>query len=111
MILLSLCFRYSEADTLYNQTKTLADKARERAKEAYKVALKLYTEATSIKLPAFNLDLLDSNTDRIKKSVRKKQGEGGGGLVLNSSVKLFSVIDFCFGPRPSFEMGKVLLTH
>jgi hypothetical protein len=54
---------------LYNQTKALADKAKERAKEAYKVALQLYTEATSIQLPAFDLDLLDSNTERIKKTV------------------------------------------
>ncbi|XP_011419247.3 laminin subunit gamma-1 [Magallana gigas] len=60
--------KYSEADTLYNQTRALADKARERAKEAYKVALKLYTEATSIQLPVFDLDVLDGNTERIKTS-------------------------------------------
>lgn len=47
----------------------MADKAKERAKEAYKVALKLYTEATSIQLPAFDLNLLDSNTERIKNTV------------------------------------------
>lgn len=73
-------YRYSEADTLYNQTKALADKARERAKEAYKVALKLYTEATSIQLPAFDLDKLDDNTEKIKSSVRKegvRLGDGG----------------------------------
>lgn len=74
-------YRYSEADTLYNQTKALADKARERAKEAYKVALKLYTEATSIQLPVFDLDVLDGNTERIKTSVSKEKlgliGDGG----------------------------------
>ena len=101
---MSLCFRYSEADTLYNQTKTLADKARERAKEAYKVALKLYTEATSIKLPAFNLDLLDSNTDRIKKSVRKKQRRGGGA---HSQLISGALLCNSFGPGPSFEVGGV----
>lgn len=75
-------YRYSEADTLYNQTKALADKARERAKEAYKVALKLYTEATSIQLPVFDLDVLDGNTERIKTSVSKeKLGLGDGGSV------------------------------
>lgn len=75
-------YRYSEADTLYNQTKALADKARERAKEAYKVALKLYTEATSIQLPAFDLDKLDDNTEKIKSSVRKEGvGLGDGGSV------------------------------
>lgn len=81
-IILFAFYRYSEADTLYNQTKALADKARERAKEAYKVALKLYTEATSIQLPVFDLDVLDGNTERIKTSVSKeKLGLGDGGSV------------------------------
>lgn len=76
-IILFAFYRYSEADTLYNQTRALADKARERAKEAYKVALKLYTEATSIQLPVFDLDVLDGNTERIKTSV-SKEGVGLG---------------------------------
>lgn len=81
-IILFAFYRYSEADTLYNQTRALADKARERAKEAYKVALKLYTEATSIQLPVFDLDVLDGNTERIKTSVSKeKLGLGDGGSV------------------------------
>ncbi|KAL4219663.1 Laminin-type epidermal growth factor-like domai [Mactra antiquata] len=55
-----------DASRKYNQTKFFAEKALNMSMQAYDEALDLYSQATSLQIPAINVDLLIAESNRIK---------------------------------------------
>ena len=59
----------SEAESSYEQTQTMAERALSQAQEAYQDSLDIYSEATSLTLPEVNLDQLEAESQTIKADV------------------------------------------
>lgn len=82
---LSPSFSVERMNSLYNQTKELAERALKQATDAYDDSLDIYTDADSINLPYVDIDGLKEDASEIKDEVRVAEENRSTSITLTLS--------------------------
>lgn len=80
----------TDAESLYDTTKNMADQALRKAQDAYDDSLDIFSTAESIVLPDINVDIMKDDAKDIKDEVSAKKL----GFAVTCSFFL-SLIDIC----------------